>query len=590
MSQNASPARPWWRWPRSLALALALGTVLSLPSLRVGLLLDDLVHRLALSGRLSEAGDWGPLTLYEFVGAPRAEPVRLRDAGLLPWWASDGLAVRFFRPVPSALLSVDAWLFGEAPFPAHVHSLAWYLALVTLVGWLHRRWLPEGVAALATLLYAVAAAHLFPLAWLASRHPLVSGVFCLLCLGAHLRAREDGWRPGRVLSPLALGVALLSGEVALGVVAVLGMYEVLGRREGWRVACVNLAPHGLLVVAYLAWYLGQGYGAHGSGGYLDPLAAPGAFVLTLLQRVLILTGELVIGTPSDVAAGTPAVQVGFAAWGALTAAGALLLLRHLAERLRPLERRTLTWLLPAGLAATLPGAAGIVGGRVLMLPLVAGSALVAVLLARARDVVRDDTARRGSRRLASIAAAVLALTHLGLGPLYRLGMGFGLARLSDAQWRIAREAPPCAGTLVLVAASDPSIGFYVPAAMVMLGREPRDFRLLSAAPHGHVLERTSAASFDLVVRAAPRHPGFWEQVNRASAPPAGTRLTQGDLRVTVKEADEGGFTRAHFDFGRPLESKDLCFVTWRGDGLHVLELPPTGGHLELPYQRGPAGL
>ncbi|MCP3103920.1 hypothetical protein LZ198_34095 [Myxococcus sp. K15C18031901] len=590
MSQNASPAGPWWRWPRSLVLALALGTLVSLPSLRVGLLLDDLVHRLVLSGRMASMGDWGPLTLYEFVGAPRAEPVRLREAGLLPWWASDSLTVRFFRPVPSALLSVDTWLFGEAPFPAHLHSLAWYLALVALVGWLHRRLLPGAIAALATAVYAIASAHMFPVAWLASRHPLVSGVLGLLAFAAYLREREDGWRPGRILSPLALLAALLSGEVALGTAAMLGVYEGLGRREGWRVACSRLAPHGLLVLGYLTWYLGQGYGAHGSGGYLDPLAAPGTVLVTVLQRVLILMGELLVATPSDVAAGLPALHAGFAAWGALCALGALLLLRSLWGRLGVTERRTLSWLLPGGLVATLPGAVGIVGGRVLMLPLVAGSALAAVLMARGWEAFRDDSATRGARRRAFLGVAVLALGHLALAPLFRVGLGVALARIAEAQWRIAREAPHCDGTLVMVAASDPTVALYVPAAMVLLGREPRGFRLLSAAPHDHVLERTSDSSFDLVVRAAPRQPGFWEQVNRASAPPAGTRLALGDLRVTVAEADEGGFTRAHFDFGRPLESKDLCFVTWRGEGLQAVSLPPPGGHLELPFQRGPAGL
>lgn len=587
---RAGTTGAWWRWPRSLVLALGLGLLVSLPSLNVGLLLDDLVHRLVLSGRLSSMGDWGPLTLYEFVGGPRSDPMRLRESGLLPWWASDSLVVRFFRPLPSALLTLDAWLFDDAPFPAHLHSLAWFLGLVTLVGWFHRRLLPPSVAALATVLYAVAAAHLFPVAWLASRHPLISALLGLLAVASHVRAREEGWKPGRLLAPLLLVAALLSGEAALGSVALLGAYEVFGRREGWRRATAELLPSAVLAVLYLGFYASQGYGARGSGGYLDPIGAPGAFLATLLQRVCILMGELVVATPSDAATGTPALHSGFAAWGALTTAGALLMLRALRPYLSEQERATLRWLLPGGLAATIPGAAGVIGGRVLMVPLLAGSALAAVLILRGWAAAREASLPRRHQLLLRAAVVVLVLGHVVLGPLFRVGLGVALGRIADAQWRIAREAPPCEGTLVMVAASDPSVSLYVPAAMLLQGRAPRLYRLLSAAPHDHVIERTSAEAFDLVVSGTPRHPGFWELVNRDTPPPVGTKLRLGDLDITVLESNEAGFMRAHFDFGKALESTELCFVTWSGGGLRAITLPPPGEHLSLPYSQGPARL
>ncbi|MFP2932634.1 hypothetical protein ACLESO_47305, partial [Pyxidicoccus sp. 3LG] len=319
--------RGWMTWPRSLWLALGLGVLVSLPSLFVGLLLDDLIHRLVLTGQLHEFGDWGPLTLYEFVGTARTTPAGLREVGLLPWWTSDVLSVRFFRPLTSALLVLDTKLFGEAPFPAHLHSLAWFLGLVTVVGWLHQRFLPAPQAGVATVAYAVAAAHLMPVAWLASRHPLISGLFGLLALTAHLSAHEDNWRPGYVLAPLLVVFALLGGEPALGAVALIGAYEVFGRREPWRRVAVHLAPYVVLVVSYLAFYVARGYGARGSAAYLDPVADPGVFLLTLVQRVLILLGELVAATPSDAAGALPPLHAAFAVWGALVAVGACCWLR-----------------------------------------------------------------------------------------------------------------------------------------------------------------------------------------------------------------------------------------------------------------------
>ncbi|QSQ26099.1 hypothetical protein JY651_14725 [Pyxidicoccus parkwayensis] len=564
--------------------------LVSLPSLTVGLLLDDLLHRLVLSGQFHDFGQWNRLGLYEFVGTATTMPAGLREGGLLPWWTPDTLSVRFFRPLPSALLILDTKLFGEAPFPAHLHSLLWFLAMVSVVGWLHKRLLPVPLAAVATVAYAVAAAHLMPVAWIASRHPLVSGVPGLLALAFHLRAREDGWRPGLFLGPLLFVIALLGGEPALSAVALIGAYELFGRREGLRRAAPALAPYVFLVAAYLAFYVARGYGARGSAAYLDPARAPGTFVTTVAQRVLILLADLVVATPSDAAASVPPLHPAFALWGALVTIGALVLLRFLHGRLSEQERRTLRWLLPGGLAAVVPGAVGVIGGRVLMIPLLAGSALVAVLLVRSWQASREAELSRWTRTGLRVAVVLLVWGHFFFGPLFRMALGVALGRIADAQWSLARSAPPCDGTLVMVAAADPTIATYVPAAMALTGRAPHRYRLLSAAPHDHYLERTSANGFDLVVHTEERKVGFWEQVYRDVSPAPGTQVQLSGLRITVKESTEAGPMRVHFDFDRPLESPDLCFMTWHDGALRVLALPPPGQGVSIPHELGPMGL
>jgi hypothetical protein len=587
---GSTASRSGWSWPRSLFLAMGLGVLVSLTSLNVGLLLDDLLHRLIIAGRLTEYGDWGPLSLYEFVGTARTTPAGLREIGLLPWWTSDQLSVRFFRPLTSALLVLDTWLFGDAPLPAHLHSLMWFLGMLWVVARLHRRLLPAPVAGVATVLWAIAAGHAMPVAWLASRHPLVSGLPGLLALVAHLRAREEDWRPGRVLAPLLLAVSLLGGETAFGVVALLAAYELFGRREGLARAARALAPSAVLMAAYLAFYVAKGFGARGSAAYLDPFGAPGSTMVALLQRVPILLGELVFATPSDAVSAMPALQPDAAVWGALVTLGALALLRAVWATLAEQERHALRWLLPGGLAAVLPGAVGSIGGRVLGVPLLAGSAFVAILLIRSWEAARDTRRPRFRRGALRVAAVVLALNHFLVGPLFRCVLGVGMGQIADAQWSIARQAPPCAGTMVMVAAADPSIATYVPAAMVLLDRPPRRFRLLSSAPHDHVLERTSATGLDLVVRTDARQPGFWEVLHREAPPAAGTEVQLEGLHVTVKEATEAGPMRVHFEFDQPLESPELCFLTWRDGALRPLALPPPGGSVPVPHELGPMRL
>ena len=126
--------------------------------------------------------------------------------------------------------------------------------------------------------------------------------------------------------------------------------------------------------------------------------------------------------------------------------------------------------------------------------------------------------------------------------------------------------------------------------MVLQGRAPRRFRLLSSAPHEHVLERTSATGLDLVVRADVRHTGFWEQVYQDTPPAPGTKVHLTGLDITVKESTEAGLMRVHFDFDVPLESPELCFMTWRDGALRGLALPPPGGSVPVPHQLGPMRL
>ena len=86
--------------------------------------------------------------------------------------------------------------------------------------------------ALALLVFTLDSSHTWPVAWIANRNALVAAVPALLGLVAHLRWREQGWRPGLPLSMLGLGVGLLGGEAALGVFAYVGAYELVGARGG----------------------------------------------------------------------------------------------------------------------------------------------------------------------------------------------------------------------------------------------------------------------------------------------------------------------------------------------------------------------
>src|SRR5690606_29669055 len=293
----AHPRLPW--------LAALVGVLLASPALGSGLQLDDHLHPfvvgLHVQGEAARA-DLGPWwELYVAADGDEALTRARMDVGFSPWWTVPELRVRFFRPLSAATHYLEYAVWPRAPWLMHAQSLAWYGGLVLAVGSLLRRWLgPTWVAGLATLLYAIDDAHGTPAGWIAQRNALVSAVLVVLTLLAHDRARRDGWRPGRWLGPLLLALALLAGEASVAALGYLGAHALLlepGVRgdaggEAWLRrtgrAVRGLWPYLVVVLAWRLLYDALGYGAVGSGVYLDPGREPATFLAALPDRAAAL--------------------------------------------------------------------------------------------------------------------------------------------------------------------------------------------------------------------------------------------------------------------------------------------------------------
>jgi hypothetical protein len=86
--------------PRWLPWLLALvGMLLGLPSPRLGRLLEDDFHRLALTRPDLTSLARSPAELFVFVRGDVNENRLARSLGYLPWWTSPDLRIAFFRPV-----------------------------------------------------------------------------------------------------------------------------------------------------------------------------------------------------------------------------------------------------------------------------------------------------------------------------------------------------------------------------------------------------------------------------------------------------------------------------------------------------------
>jgi hypothetical protein len=595
MTGPTGPAR------RAVPLAFVFAALLALPSLNAPLLQDDVIHRGMLLDKASGLR-WSPFELYDFVGGPTRPASLMRERGLLPWFTDEDLKLRFFRPLSSAVLAIDARLFGERTWLSRLHSLLWFLGILGLVAALHRRLLSASTAGVATLIYALSAGHSLPVSWIAARHALVCTAFSLLAFWLHLCAREDGWRPGRWLSPVAFAVGLLAGEMTLGALAVIGAWELFGRRDRIRGRVLALAPLASLTLVYLGYYVAMDYGARGSGAYIG-LGGGLSGARAVVRHFLILVGELVAATPSDAfGLGTVRVQTSAALWGATMAVALLAVYRFARPHVDPHDVAAMRWMPVAAAAAALPGALALVGGRVLTLALFPATGVMAVVLVRGAAAVRASArastprrgragAKRGLRTLTracmAVAIAGFALGHFVTGPALRTIIGFELARLAHEQHALAARMAPCSGVMVLVTAADPTIATYVPATLALRDRGPERLLVLSMAASDHRIDNVTRTGFDLTTLGSDRVRSVWERLYRSGPLAAGARVRITGLDAMVVEDRAGAPVRVRFDFGEPLDSAHLCFLQWRDGRIVPLQRPEPGETIDLPYQPGP---
>ena len=171
MSPDAGAAAPRARDLRILfgaaGAAVALAALLRWPGLTAGFHSDDYQQLAMLRGDyLLSRPFWD---LFWFGPRSAGELARLLDFGFDPWWTAPGHRIAMLRPLSSALLALDARLFGGAALPFHLHSLLWWGLLCAATVRLLAGLLPARAAALAGALFALHPAHNVPLAWLANR-------------------------------------------------------------------------------------------------------------------------------------------------------------------------------------------------------------------------------------------------------------------------------------------------------------------------------------------------------------------------------------------------------------------------------------
>jgi hypothetical protein len=585
------------RFRFALWLAALLAVGLALPSVFADFYCDDQGMVLRLEG-LAPGPAPGPFHLYTFASGDARQRHDLVEHGPLPWWTSDGLKLSFLRPLSSGLFALDHALWGRHPLPYHLHSMAWYVVAVIAATLLLRRLLPEREAAAAGLLFAVSPAHWMLAAWPSARHVAISGTFAIAALALHLRARErTGLRaPLTSLAGLVCAVvALAGGETALGLFAYVTAYEAIGRSEPVANRLRALAPWGALLVAYASLYRILGFGVRGSGAYVDPIGQPGSYLALLPGRLAVFANAALLGVPSEVTTLVPRATPIFAAMGAVATALLAVLLHRASRTLGPEPKRALAWLLTGAVLATLPGAAGIPGDRILFLPDLGVAAALAVVLLRAG---RRATGTGLVSWPARLGVGLFALVHVVLGPLLFAVGSAQLASSSHAALDLASKAqiPAREGVSVVgIGLSDPLVGMYLGSALWIAPRpepRPRVVDLLSMSSHDHRIKRRDDRTLEIAIVGGTMLEDAFERVVRASDAPlrTGDVIALGAWTVRILDDIQGQPTRFSVTFDCPVDDPSIALVVWQDGALRALEPPAIGSEVLLKHQVGPMGI
>ncbi len=437
-----------------------------------------------------------PFDFYNFVDDGNRGV--LVERGLVPWWASPNLTIRFLRPLSSALLYLDHKAFGDMALPMHLHSLAWWVVAVLLVRSLFRATFSPRVAAIGTCVFALAPCHAMPLAWLANREALVSIVFGLLALNAYTKWRDARAPASALVAGAFFALAMLGGgEYALSFGGYVLAIEIVRKADGLVKRAAGMLPFVVPALLYLAVRGALRYGAAGSGFYSDPLREPWVFAKKAPWRAVALvieswwTYDVASFSPSN-ASWFPRVLLAVLGLSSAVAIGTVLrrVLRTLSEK----ERSTATWLIMGSLFALVPLLAVVPALRLL------GVASIGVAIATALivDHVWFPKPNAKASELASLVAVGLGFAQLVHGPFTsflasRQHRRDALAFSEHTAWLRDQlgDVPKARVGIVRGMATS----FFTPFALGP--RAPQKWRLLAHAGHVLVL-REDERTFEIV--------------------------------------------------------------------------------------------
>jgi hypothetical protein len=570
-----------------------LAVILTLPSLKAGLIVDDYHHKLLMSGSKSviKLLD-SPIDMFRFFDGNPERIFKLKDYGFLPWWTYEKVKGAFWRPLASITHWFDYIIWPNSPPLMHLHSLLWYGALVMAVAFFYRRFATVPlIAGLAALLYAIDDAHGMPAGFLSNRNALMATFFGVMAIIAHDKWRRDNWHAGIALGPLFLAASLLSAEAGISTCAYLAAYVVFIDRGKLRNRFAAMTGYAVVVIVWRLLWTRLGYGMENIGGYVDPLGEPLRFISAIKNAApLLLLSQLAL-PPSEISLMLPPEQWIFLWRIALIF---LVLVVLVFVPLLRCDRIARFWALGM-LLSILPICATFPSDRLLTFVGIGAMGLVAQLL----FVVFGKTEPRPKPLLWRIPALVLAgifiLIHLIIAPLalpVRAAYPMMPKKITD-KIMISGPLDNTVKNQDLVIVNPPLAFLVIQSPLVWESNNqpmPRHLRVLTSSLLRPVkVYRQDART--LVVR--PEY-GFYAAVfdslfrDRKHPFSVGDRVELTGMTVEIMElTGDGRPAEAAFTFTVPLEDPSLRWLQYKNGSFVPFTPPAIGENMVLQSEKPP---
>ncbi|MFI5307000.1 MAG: hypothetical protein ACHQ53_06600 [Polyangiales bacterium] len=581
-----SPVEAWlirtFERPGLVRVLPLMAVALCVPSVFLGFHLDDCVARYIYSDL---PGAHRLLSVYRggfglANGIPSDNHWQI-EAGYAPWWIYDQLRLALFRPISTFSLMLDMRLWPSSAFLMHAHSLAWLALFVLMTGRLYRAVLAPAAAGLAATLLAFDHTHGFEVGYIANRYALLTATFGVMALDQHVRSRTQEGSLGRWLGPLFYVLALLCGESALSAAAYVFAYALLCETGPWLRRALSCWPYAVLTVLWRAGYNLAGYGATGSGPYVDPAREPLHFFTLLLERGPILLLGQFFGPPAEV------YTVASPHAARLMLVAALVLGALLVPIFWPLLRRDrcARFFAVGALCSLVPAAGTYPHNRSLIFASIGALALLAQLW-QLYAVELYGAALSVGQLFSSKLGGVVLGGHLLLSPLLLPFASCGVVLLSPIQHAGDDVGDEVAGRdVVFVTAPD-----YLAVKVVQIVKRvehkplPRRWRALSFGPQRVGVMRTDDRTLELDYEGGILGSPFMELYRDRRLPmQVGERVELVGLSIEVLAlTPDGRAQRARFRFDRPLEADSFRHYYYDGSRFVPWTPPAIGAHALLP--------
>lgn len=563
--------------PRYSYWALAMALLLCAPALWVGLQLDDYFHWGLVTEQNPILVTNSPASLsglFSFLDGDPGRVLDLTNLGLLPWWTHPEVKYAFWRPLTELTHVIDYSLWASQPWLMHVHSLVYFTILLLGTFRLLAAVQGQGRALWwSVLLFALFYGHGVPAAWLANRNALLAVIFMVLTLYCHHQWREQARGILDLRAVLLFVAGLLCGEMAVSTGLYILAYGLFLDRGRLLDRFVSVLPYALAGGIWLGVRAMLGYGAQGSGHYIDPLATPHLFLQNLSQRALDLLGGLFFSVPPELGSALPDARI----WIYL---GLFLLLVLLAWPLLRQDRRARFWLAGA-LLCLVPVASTVSHSRLLLAASVGASGFLGLWLAAWREGQLFRQA--GLKQITAVFVSLMIVLKLGLSalllPLEAYSMklaGDSMVTSGALSWQLPEQGSGI--TPVLINPPLSSAGGYINGVRAYHGLPvAAKTWLLASGTRALTLTVINSRAFDLA-----SDKGLYDPVQEGLLRGPQAPLAEGDsLRlpgviITVMDAENGVPTRARFQFAQAFDSNAYSFYLWNSGDVRECQLPERG--------------